>query len=120
MSRIWLCSDLHFGHDKEFLYGPRGFDSIEEHDKTIIKNWNELVSWDDEVWLLGDCMLGDNESGCRKLNQLAGNIRIITGNHDTATPIFKHSSNNFEEQIRKIQNSKRCSFLAFCRRYRFS
>lgn len=87
MSRIWICSDLHFGHDKDFIYGPRGFDSIEEHDKTIIKNWNELVSWNDEVWLLGDCMLGDNEAGCRKLNQLAGQIYIIAGNHDTATRI---------------------------------
>ena len=92
MSRIWLCSDLHFGHDKDFIYGPRGFDSIEEHDKTIIKNWNELVSWDDEVWLLGDCMLNDNEGGCRKLNQLAGNIRIIYGNHCTATRIQMYAN----------------------------
>lgn len=92
MGKIWLTSDLHLGHDREFIYGPRGFDSIEEHDKTIIKNWNELVSWDDEVWLLGDCMLGDNESGCRKLNQLAGNIRIIAGNHDTATRIQMYAN----------------------------
>lgn len=92
MSQIWICSDLHFGHDKDFIYGPRGFDSIEEHDKTIIKNWNELVSWDDKVWLLGDCMLNDNEGGCRKLNQLAGNIRIIYGNHDTATRVQMYAN----------------------------
>jgi len=92
MSRIWICSDLHFGHDKDFIYGPRGFDSIEEHDRTIIKNWNELISWDDEVWLLGDCMLNDNGGGCRKLNQLAGNIRIIAGNHDTATRVQMYAN----------------------------
>lgn len=92
MGKIWLTSDLHLGHDREFIYGPRGFNSIEEHDKTIIKNWNELVSWDDEVWLLGDCMLGDNESGCRKLNQLAGNIRIIVGNHDSTNRIQMYAN----------------------------
>lgn len=92
MSRIWICSDLHFGHDKDFIYGPRGFDSIEEHDKTIIKNWNELVSWNDEVWLLGDCMLNDNEGGVRKLNQLAGNIRILAGNHDSTNRIQMYAN----------------------------
>jgi calcineurin-like phosphoesterase family protein len=87
MGKIWLCSDLHFGHNKPFLYEPRGFKTIEEHDETIIKNWNELISWDDEVWLLGDCMLNDNEGGIRKLNQLAGKIYILAGNHDTSTRI---------------------------------
>lgn len=92
MGKIWLCSDLHLGHDKDFIWGPRGFNSIEEQDNTIIKNWNELVSWDDEVWLLGDCMLGDNEAGVRKLNQLAGNIRIIAGNHETPTRIQMYAN----------------------------
>ena len=92
MPRIWLTSDLHFGHDKDFIYKPRGFQSIEEHDQAIIKNWNSLVSWDDEVWCLGDCMLNDNEGGIRKLNQLAGNIYILAGNHDTSTRIQLYSN----------------------------
>ena len=80
------------GHDKDFLYKPRGFNSIEEHDEAIIQNWNELVSPDDTVFCLGDCMLNDNEGGCRKLNQLAGNIRIIYGNHDSANRIQMYSN----------------------------
>lgn len=80
------------GHDREFIWGPRGFNSIEEHDQAIIENWNSLISWEDEVWLLGDCMLGDNETGCRKLNQLVGNIRIIAGNHDTSTRIQMYAN----------------------------
>ena len=92
MGRIWVTSDLHFGHDRQFIWGPRGFSSIEEHDHTIIENWNNLVSWDDEIWLLGDCMLGDNDAGCRKLNQLAGNIYILAGNHDTSTRIQLYSN----------------------------
>ena len=92
MGKIWLTSDLHLGHDREFIWSPRGFNSIEEHDHAIIENWNNLVSEDDEVWILGDLMLGDNDTGVRKLNQLAGNIRIIYGNHDTPTRIQMYAN----------------------------
>lgn len=50
------------------------------------------MAWDDEVWCLGDLMLNDNKAGVRKLNQLAGNIRIIYGNHDTATRVQLYSN----------------------------
>lgn len=83
MSEIWLTSDLHFGHNKEFLWGPRGFKSIEEHDKIIISNWNSVVKEDDKVCLLGDVMLGDLEHGMSCLRQLNGHIFIVRGNHDS-------------------------------------
>ena len=92
MGKIWLTSDLHLGHDRDFIWGPRGFNSVEEHDETIIKNWNELVSPDDEIWCLGDLMLGDNYTGCQKLNQLAGKIYILAGNHDTSTRVQMYAN----------------------------
>lgn len=92
MGKIWLTSDLHLGHDRDFIWGPRGFNSVEEHDEIIIKNWNELVSPDDEIWCLGDLMLGDNHTGCQKLNQLAGKIYILAGNHDTSTRVQMYAN----------------------------
>ena len=92
MGKIWLTSDLHLGHDRDFIWGPRGFNSVEEHDEAIINNWNELVSPDDEVWCLGDLMLGDNYTGCQKLNQLAGKIYILAGNHDTSTRVQMYAN----------------------------
>ena len=83
MSKIWLTSDTHFGHDREFIWGPRGFKSVWENDDAIIKNWNKLVQPDDEVYHLGDVMLGDNATGIKKLKNLKGHIHIIRGNHDT-------------------------------------
>ena len=80
---IYLTSDLHFGHNKEFLYKPRGFSSIEEHDQTIVKNWNSIVEDDDIVIMLGDLMLMDNEHGINCLRSLKGNKYYIRGNHDT-------------------------------------
>ena len=84
---IYLTSDLHFGHNKEFLYKPRGFSSIEEHDQTIIKNWNSIVEDDDIVIMLGDLMLMDNEHGINCLQSLKGNKYYIRGNHDTDTRV---------------------------------
>ena len=51
MRRIWVTSDLHIGHNKEFVYKERGFQSIEEHDSALLSNWNELVSPDDVVYV---------------------------------------------------------------------
>lgn len=83
MGNIFATSDLHLGHNKDFVWGARGFKSIEEHDAEIIKRWNEVVTAEDDVYVLGDLMLGDNAAGIAKLKQLNGNIHIIYGNHDT-------------------------------------
>ncbi len=82
-NRIWFTADLHFGHDKEFMYAPRGFKSVKEHDEMIIKYWNTVVEPDDEVWVLGDLMLNDNKHGIECINKLNGKLHIIVGNHDT-------------------------------------
>jgi len=86
-NKIWFTSDLHLGHQKEFLWGPRGFNSSLEHDETIIQNWNSVVDYEDDVYILGDLMLEDNEYGIKCINRLAGNIHIILGNHDTESRI---------------------------------
>lgn len=83
MSKIWMTSDWHFSHDKEFLYKPRGFNSIEDMNKKIIENHNSLVSEEDDVYVLGDLMLGDSEVGLECIKQLKGKIHIIRGNHCT-------------------------------------
>lgn len=83
MSKIFFTSDLHFGHDKEFLYAPRGFSNIYDHDNTIISNWNSTVAPEDDVYILGDLMLSNNYHGIWCVNQLNGNKHIILGNHDT-------------------------------------
>lgn len=80
---IWMTSDLHFMHNKPFLYEPRGFDNIYDMNETIIKNFNEVVSWNDDLYILGDIMLNDNEEGMKSLRRLPGRIHIIRGNHDT-------------------------------------
>ena len=55
--RIWITSDFHFGHDKEFVWKERGFSSIEEMNETLVDNFNAVVNPEDTVYVLGDIVL---------------------------------------------------------------
>lgn len=79
----WLVSDTHFNHSREFLYGPRGFTSVEEMNEAIIERWNSVVDPDDRVIHLGDTMLNDNQKGIECMSRLNGQICLIYGNHDS-------------------------------------
>ena len=83
MNKIYLTSDLHFCHNQPFLYEPRGFKSIYEHNEAIIKNFNEVMDWTDTLYILGDCFLNNNEEGMKLMKRLPGIKHIIWGNHDT-------------------------------------
>lgn len=83
MGRIFLTSDLHFGHSKNFLWKPRGFTSSQEHDETIIHNWNSIITKNDDIYVLGDLMLENTEYGCACVEQLNGKLHLIRGNHDS-------------------------------------
>ena len=85
MGNIYFSSDTHFGHDRDFIWGARGFKNITEMNEQIVKNWNETVDVEDDVYVLGDLMLGDNEAGIKIIKQLKGKIHVILGNHDTAS-----------------------------------
>ena len=83
--KIFVTSDLHFGHDREFVWKVRGFNSVMEMNEEYVKRWNRLVTNEDDVYVLGDLMLGNNNVGIHYLNQLNGNIHVVLGNHDTPT-----------------------------------
>lgn len=87
MPNIWITSDTHFCHDREFVWKARGFNSVQEMNEEIVRRWNEVVSKEDEVWHLGDVMLNNTDEGMKYFSQLNGTIHLICGNHDTAKRI---------------------------------
>lgn len=82
-NKVFLSSDLHFCHSQPFLYEPRGFKNIEEHDRELVRRFNSTVGPQDDLYLLGDLMLNDNEKGLEYLSELNGKLHIVFGNHDT-------------------------------------
>lgn len=69
---IYITSDFHFSHNRDFIYESRGFTCVEDMNKTIVKNWNSIINKDDDVYILGDLMLNDDEEGLRLINSLNG------------------------------------------------
>lgn len=87
MANIWFTSDLHFGHDRDFVWKVRGFENVEEMNKAIVERFNSKIQPEDTVYILGDLMLGDNVAGEECLSKLNGKKIIILGNHDTSKRI---------------------------------
>lgn len=100
MSNIFITSDLHFNHDKDFIWKERGFSSVNEMNEAIVNNWNQTVSDDDIVYLLGDVAMGsDLQASLRLINKLKGKKYLAYGNHDTEARIKAFKTNHFFEDI---------------------
>lgn len=84
----FTIADLHFFHKNIITFMDetgnklRDFESILEHDETLIANWNKVVSPTDKVYVLGDVAI--NKKGLPLLSRLNGikNSSLIAGNHD--------------------------------------
>jgi calcineurin-like phosphoesterase family protein len=96
----YFLSDLHFGHDKKFIYEARGYNSIQEHDERLIDKINSIVKNSDDFWILGDCFLNDSKTGIANLKRLNGRKHLIIGNHDSDTKIKMFKKENIFEDIR--------------------
>lgn len=82
---LWFSSDFHFQHNKNFVYEKRGFKTIEEMNYKIIDNLWRFVGQDDDLYLLGDNILGDAGTAESLLQQVPGHVHYIIGNHDSNT-----------------------------------
>lgn len=80
---FYYISDTHFGHDNILKLCNRPFDSIGAMNEAIIDAWNQRVTGNDTVFILGDLFYrcADPEPILRRLK---GRKRLILGNHDAS------------------------------------
>ncbi len=78
----WFTSDLHLNHDNIIKYCSRPFSSTEEMNDVLIGNWNDRVSEEDTVYVVGDMFLGKPENAEPLIRKLRGRKVLILGNHD--------------------------------------
>lgn len=113
---IYFTSDWHIGHDKDFIFKARGFNSIEEHNTAILLHCNEIVGPEDELYILGDlAMGGDEKEWNRVYNQLVcQNIHYIQGNHDTdrKMDLYDGYGFNFHGYADMIKYQKKAFYLS--------
>lgn len=78
----FFIADTHFGHENALAFDNRPFKTIEEHDKALIENWNNAVSRNDEVFILGDISWYNATRTNEIVASLNGIKHLIVGNHD--------------------------------------
>ena len=60
--------------------------------RAIINNFIEVVKPDDELYILGDLVLGNIEEGKKLLARIPGRVHVILGNHDSPAKIAFYES----------------------------
>jgi len=82
---IWFTSDLHLGHNKDFLYSPRGCSSRDEHVNMIIDGINSQAGPADLIFHCGDMCLSSTfkEFMSWVMEIKCNNVYSIIGNHES-------------------------------------
>jgi calcineurin-like phosphoesterase family protein len=80
--QTWFTADTHFGHGNIITYCDRPFDDVDSMRAELVRRWNERVSADDQIFVLGDFALGRIEQTLTVLEELNGAKHLVVGNHD--------------------------------------
>lgn len=80
---IRYIADTHFGHKNVMKYDNRPWQDVQTMEVEMARLWNEAVSADDIVYILGDVVWSKKaDEYARILGQLNGTKIVIKGNHD--------------------------------------
>lgn len=108
---IYFTSDLHIGHKNIvrgisiWPSGYRDFDTLEEHNSTILKEINKIVNHDDELYILGDLSFNSHREIAKILDQInCNNIYFIIGNHDKS--FIKRFNLHGQDMITQLAQTK--------------
>ena len=88
----WWTSDTHFGHESILGFGRERWATIDEHDRDLVDNWNDVVGAGDEVWHLGDVAWSFDRL-VEVMPTLKGRITLVAGNHDSLWPEHERTIN---------------------------
>lgn len=80
----FYTADPHFGHENIIQYCDRSFGSVEEMDEAILEAWQQSLTVDDVLYILGD--IGgpptSTEYARSLLAECPATVQWIRGNHD--------------------------------------
>lgn len=97
MKKTYFIADTHFGDENIIRYEGRPFRNAEEMDQYLIQKWNETVTEEDRIFVLGDVCVYNKEKTKEIIGQLQGEKILILGNHD-------------RDQNRSIKEWEDCGF----------
>ena len=99
--KMWITSDLHFGHKNIMSFCPetraRFKGDVKYMTEAMIEEWNARVEPEDTVYILGDVAFMSGSEAGRTVNRLNGNKILVEGNHDRKTLLDSTFRSAFEE-----------------------
>lgn len=93
----YFIGDPHFFHQSMTKWRP--FETVEEHNETLLNNWNSTVTASDEVFVVGDVVFGGLKENIYYLNALNGKKILIVGNHDRCFAANKNHYNHVSRYL---------------------
>lgn len=88
MSQKFYIADWHYSHANVIVYDNRPFKNVDEMNAVLIANWNNAVSKDDTVYILGDMFWCKDDEAIQVLDRLNGHKILVRGNHDSDSSKF--------------------------------
>jgi calcineurin-like phosphoesterase family protein len=83
MTMEFYTSDLHFGHKNILKHEPdRPFKDVDHMDRELVARYNDVISDDDVVYILGDLSMGNLSNALALVEKMKGLKYFIPGNHD--------------------------------------
>ena len=120
---IKICSDLHYGHNKDFLYEPRGFMSAEEHNDWIASQIQSLHP-EDLLICLGDVGLSIGPDPIIKfVESFPCETLMVWGNHNSGVvQLYKNAIDSHRrrgllagfEEAYPLQISEKVTMVGDC------
>lgn len=107
-------SDLHFGHANAIKFENRPFANVDEMDRCMIQLWNNRVSADDDVYILGDFCFKSGKTPDWYLRQLKGHKHLIIGNHDKITLDCENAAKYLESVDKMLHVSDEGKQICLC------
>lgn len=95
----FYTSDWHLGHNKDFIYEARGFETIEDHDEAIFRNLHDMLSCDDTLYMLGDVVFSNYDEYLERIKGLLFRKILVVGNHEHNNKLSKIKKYNVFDEV---------------------
>jgi len=107
LDNTWVTSDHHFWHRGILRYRreDQALDDAalaESHDQ-VIRTWNQTISEDGLVLVLGDFSMAGLNRTEEVLHRLNGSLAFVRGNHDNAKTLRRLKDRN-PEKVHSVQD----------------
>lgn len=80
--RVWLTSDLHFGHANILTYAARHHRDVAQMNADLLAMLRKQVGPEDLLVIAGDLMFGEDPAVLEAMAELSGSLILVVGNHD--------------------------------------